>query len=68
MKPCMKHALLLLIVGAVAAIASCGFGFADDSGSATPAEWWSWQCSNGGTVSLDGGCSPIGDSGSNADG
>ncbi len=50
-------ACALLLAAAVALTASgCGFGVADDSGKAIPADYWKWACPDGGAPAPDAGC------------
>jgi len=48
--------LIFVIVFAGAAIASCGFELADDTGKPIPGQHWPWVCPDGGPAG-DGGCS-----------
>jgi len=47
--------LIFVIVVAGAAMASCGFQLADDTGKAIPGQYWPWVCADGGLTG-DGGC------------
>ena len=52
---------LTLCVAVVAIVVSCGFGFGDDSGNPIPgADYWGWQCWDGGDPDPDAGCPPPG--------
>jgi hypothetical protein len=45
-----------ILVIALAGIAACGFGLADDSGNSIPANPWPWICADGGMPDTDAGC------------
>ncbi|HSS39088.1 MAG TPA: hypothetical protein VLT58_09995 [Polyangia bacterium] len=47
---------VLLAVAGGAAVLGCGFGLADDTGKAIPADYWKWTCPDGGTPAADAGC------------
>jgi hypothetical protein len=51
--------MLGLMVVAGAAIVSCGFELANDTGKPIPGQYWPWVCADGGPAG-DGGC-PAGD-------
>jgi hypothetical protein len=42
-------------------VASCGFGFADDTGKPIPSpDYWGWMCADGSQPDPDAGCPPPG--------
>jgi hypothetical protein len=55
----MRRIAFLIVTAVVsgAAIASCGFQLADDTGKPIPGQYWPWVCADGATPG-DAGCAP----------
>jgi hypothetical protein len=56
----MRRIVLLIftVLVAGAAIASCGFQLADDTGRPIPGQYWRWVCADGAPAG-DGGCASL---------